>query len=158
MDALNEDQCGCYVEPAAGRQVDLDGHVLRLLTSRQQTEGRLSVFEARNVVGVTDRHIHHDAVKAVYVLEGSYRWVIGDEEFLARAGSFLVVPRHTAHDFEAVTEGARQLFVFSPAGMDEFMIEASDRIARGLHAFEDYADLYERYDVEPVDSGATPAR
>lgn len=139
-----------YLVPPHGREpLDLDGHKLTMLATREDTDGRLSVFEARNVPSsIADRHIHHDAVKTIYVLEGTYLIHVGERGYEVGPGSFVFVPRHAPHHFEVGPEGGRLLFVFSPAGMEHYFMEEAQLFANGRRDEESVADLYRRYDVE----------
>lgn len=130
-------------------EVDLAGHRLSFLALAEETGGRISAFEARNKpAAIADRHIHHDAVKLAYILEGGYRWHVGESSWDVGPGSLVVVPRHVAHHFEVGPDGARQLFIFAPAGMEEFFVEEADLIARDAVTDEALAELYRKYDVE----------
>lgn len=141
-----------FVSPGTLEALDLQGHMLTMLATREQTGGAFSVFEARNrPSSIADRHIHHDAVKASYILEGGYRWHIGDRSYEAGPGSFVLVRRHVPHHFEVGPEGGRQLFIFTPAGMEHFFIEAVHGLAEGRDDNDQFwTELNSRYDVEPV--------
>lgn len=147
---MKQIETGYFVLPETAGVVDLAGHELRILAERESTGGRVSVFEARNKQCVADRHIHHDSVKVVYILEGSYVWHIGDERREVGPGAALVVPQHVPHHFVVGPEGARQLFIFAPAGMEHFFIEEAWLIAEGRDDEAALAELYGRYDVEAV--------
>lgn len=141
---------GNFVHPGSSESVDLAGHELSILARREQTGGRVSVFEARNKECVADRHIHHESVKVVYVLEGTYIWNIGDEEHEVGPGAALIVPQHVAHHFSVGPAGARQLFIFAPAGMEHFFIEEARLIQEGRDDEVALAELYSRYELEAV--------
>ena len=142
---------GHVFAPGGGQILEFLGHRLSVLASLENSGGALSVFEADNPPStVADRHIHHDAVKASYILGGSYHWYVGDEEFEVGPGAFVLVPRHVPHHFASGPDGGRQLFIFTPAGMEHFFVEVADafREHRLNEAFID--SLSERYDVEQV--------
>ena len=140
-----------FIAPGGKEPVDLAGHKLTMLATSENTHGKLCIFEARNLPSfVADRHIHHDAVKTFYVVEGTYRISVGDETFDAPPGSFVLVPRHAPHHFETGPEGGRVVFTFVPAGMENFFIEEARLLAEGRHDEETVAELYRRYDVEPA--------
>jgi quercetin dioxygenase-like cupin family protein len=103
-----------------------------------ETAGALTALE--NVIAPGDGpplHTHRDEDEAWYVLAGSLRFRLGDEEATAAAGSFLFVPRGVVHAF--VNDGdepARILVLFTPAGMERFFdefaaLEAFDPAAFG---------------------------
>jgi mannose-6-phosphate isomerase-like protein (cupin superfamily) len=66
-------------------------------------------------------HAHHSEDEAWYVLEGTLRFRLGDQDASAPAGSFVFVPRGTPHCFQnAGDQPARILVLFTPSGMETF--------------------------------------
>ena len=69
-------------------------------------------------------HVHGAEEEAWYVLSGELTFKIGEQSILAPTGSFVLVPRGTAHSFgNASTEPARYLQIFSPPGMEAYFAE-----------------------------------
>jgi quercetin dioxygenase-like cupin family protein len=87
-----------------------------------QTGGALTAFE--NEIAPGDGpplHVHAGEDESWYVLEGTLRFTIGEEQSEAPAGSFVFVPRGSPHCFKNVgAEPARILVMFTPAGMETF--------------------------------------
>jgi quercetin dioxygenase-like cupin family protein len=66
-------------------------------------------------------HIHVREDEMYYVLDGDVRFKADDRMFEAPTGSFVFIPRGTAHCFQNVGDGpARLLVMFTPAGMERF--------------------------------------
>ena len=66
--------------------------------------------------------------EAFYVLEGEYLMYIEDRRTLCRPGTFVYVPRNTAHTFKVVSaEPGKKLNLFSPAAMVGFFEELALR-------------------------------
>ena len=88
----------------------------------EQSDGTLTAFE--NLVAAGDGpplHTHANEDEAVYVLEGEVRFKLGDEIVTAPTGSYVFIPRGTAHAWQNVGDGpARILVLFTPAGMERF--------------------------------------
>jgi mannose-6-phosphate isomerase-like protein (cupin superfamily) len=61
-------------------------------------------------------HVHHRDDEAWYVLEGTLRFVIGDEEFEAGPGTAVLAPRGVPHAYGNARRGtpARYLLVLTP--------------------------------------------
>ncbi len=88
----------------------------------EQTNGALTVFE--NVIAPDDGpplHTHANEDESWYVISGELRFRLDDAILPAPAGSFVYVPRGTAHCFQNVGEqAARILVMFTPSGMEGF--------------------------------------
>ena len=86
------------------------------------TNGSLTAIE--NTIAPGDGpplHKHANEDEAFYILEGQLRFRIDDELHPAPAGSFVFVPRGSAHCFQNIGDTpARILVLFTPAGMEGF--------------------------------------
>jgi hypothetical protein len=70
-------------------------------------------------------HTHHGA-EAVYVLDGTLRYHIGDETIEGSAGSFFYIPDGTLENFEPI-DAARILVVYAPgSAIDKFFSEVGE--------------------------------
>lgn len=117
--------------------VTLPGHAQRLnlgnfeavvLATHEQTSGEFSLLQTENEPPGfgPPLHIHRDAAEAFVVLEGEYRMYIEDTQHDCPPGTFVYVPRDTAHTFEVVSSGpGKKLNLFSPAAMVGFFEELS---------------------------------
>ena len=71
-------------------------------------------------------HIHHVADELFYVLRGEFTFQIGDVRASAGVGAVAFAPHGTAHTWmSSGSEPGRMLFVFSPAGFEQFLVEMS---------------------------------
>ncbi len=69
-------------------------------------------------------HVHGGEDEMWYILEGHFRLRVDERILDAQAGSFVFVPRGTAHCLQNVSEApARLMVMFSPAGMERFFEE-----------------------------------
>ena len=69
-------------------------------------------------------HIHHAHDEAYYVLDGHYRFKVGDEIAEATAGTFVFIPRGTPHAWSNIGSGAgRVAVIFTPGGMAGYFRE-----------------------------------
>lgn len=63
-------------------------------------------------------HIHHGHDEAYYILEGAYRFKVGDELAEARTGTFVFIPRGTPHAWANIgAQPGRVAVMFAPGGM-----------------------------------------
>jgi quercetin dioxygenase-like cupin family protein len=88
----------------------------------EQTGGRQTAFEMRIAPGEgPPLHTHAQEDETFYVLDGRFRFRLGDEITEAQAGSVVFVPVGTQHCFQnSGDEMARIFVVFSPSGMEGF--------------------------------------
>lgn len=70
------------------------------------------------------RHVHADHDETWYVLEGNFRFLVGDREFNAGPGDFVAGPRGVPHTFCAQTDRSRMLDIHAPAGFEHFFVQA----------------------------------
>jgi mannose-6-phosphate isomerase-like protein (cupin superfamily) len=97
---------------------------------------------------VAPLHVHHRDDEAWYVLEGTLRFQLGDEELEAPAGSAVLGPRGVPHTFwNPSEEPARYLLVMTPNTF---------RLIEEIHASRDRDQatlraLYAKYDCEIVE-------
>jgi quercetin dioxygenase-like cupin family protein len=119
-----------------------------LKASATQTDGSFEVIE---YVGpaAPPPHIHRMREEAFYILEGSFTFVLGEDDAVeAPAGSFIFVPRGTRHGF-TVQQGGRALLLVSPAGLGGFFAELGAGLQAGRSGAEIRAALAGKYDSTP---------
>jgi mannose-6-phosphate isomerase-like protein (cupin superfamily) len=87
-------------------------------------EGRVALVEA--VAFRTTEpplHIHRNEDEAWYVLDGRMTFFVGDESFVAEAGSFVFGPRGVPHTFTVDEEPTRVLVLATPGGFEHFALD-----------------------------------
>ncbi|MGN6871854.1 MAG: cupin domain-containing protein [Solirubrobacteraceae bacterium] len=114
------------VPPASGLKIDGPvGGPLLFKVRAAQTHGAMTVLE--NVIPPGQGpplHLHTNEDEALYVLEGQFCFKLQDDVLVAPAGSFVFIPRGTAHCFQNIApESSRILVIFTPAGMERFFDE-----------------------------------
>ena len=76
-------------------------------------------------------HVHGREHELWYVLEGEFRFLLGDSLVHQPTGGLAFGPRGTPHTFQNIgTETGRLLAITGPAGVEEFFLEY-DRRASG---------------------------
>jgi quercetin dioxygenase-like cupin family protein len=100
---------------------------LRILATAGDTGGQLGVMEQGAPQGFSPpRHVHHREDTALLVLDGAITAVVGDERVELGPGGFVWLPRDVPHTFRVDSETVRQLELITPAGIEQFHINASD--------------------------------
>jgi quercetin dioxygenase-like cupin family protein len=97
----------------------------------EQTGGAFGLIEQVLPAGFgSPYHVHHAEDETFYLLEGEATFISGGHRFKATAGSYVFLPREIPHGFK-VDAPSRLLVLTTPAGFEQFVIEAS-RPAREL--------------------------
>jgi quercetin dioxygenase-like cupin family protein len=77
-------------------------------------------------------HVHQDHDEWSYILHGRIGARVGDDEFIAEAGSYILKPRQVPHTFWNPDDGsARILEIITPSGLEEMFARFGELGARG---------------------------
>ncbi len=124
-------------------------------TTGDTTNGAVDTFEAALQPGYpgAPEHIHDANGEIFYVLDGVFRFKIGDEMIHAPAGTFAFVPRGTAHTWVNIDDGVSRLLTqFLPGGMRGF-VDATAELMQAVPpdpaALEAVADQFHTTVVGP---------
>jgi quercetin dioxygenase-like cupin family protein len=144
-----ETSAGFLVGTGEGAEVLLSGLSVQFKLRAGQTAGRLSITEmALDPHRLVPPHVHADEDEYSYVVAGTVGVRVGDEEFEATQGCYVIKPRGVAHAFWNPTdELARTVEVIIPAGFEAFFEElaaaSATRDARQIQ--QRRADLAVKY-------------
>ncbi|PWI43383.1 cupin domain-containing protein [Streptomyces sp. ICBB 8177] len=122
------------VGPDEGEVIVLGTTRMRVLEDGSHTGHRLAIAEsvlAPHTQGPPQhRHAQHD--EGFYVLSGTIRFTVGDEEHDATAGTLVMVPPGTPHTFANPTdEPAVMLSTFTPDLYVQYFRDLQDVLAGG---------------------------
>lgn len=115
------------LENKQGRALWHLGALLTFKALGEETNGQFWAFEGlanRNMA--VPLHLHTRDDEFWYVLEGEFRFVIGDEIRTGGAGTFVYIPRNVPHTFQVLSETARWFGVGMPAGFDQWFFETGE--------------------------------
>ena len=100
------------------------------------TSGLLTVLELENEPKHGPAlHIHRREDEVWYVLEGQFRFLVGDEHYRLSKGGMAFGPRGTPHCFQNIGDGpGRLLIICTPAGVERFFEEFAARGASSPRA------------------------
>jgi len=127
------DATSFVVAPGDGEKLrhPLGDHVTFKVRGRD-SGGAVTVFETQVSPGEgPPLHVHANEEEVIYVLDGKFRFQIGDEVTDAAHGALMFVARGVPHCFQNVGYGrGRLLITFTPAGMERFFeLAGGDRSA-----------------------------
>ncbi len=115
--------------------------------SAGRTNGVISIVEHPVAPGIlVPPHVHADVDEWSYVLEGEVGARIGDEEFTAPRGSYVLKPRGIPHTFwNAGPAPARLIEIITPGGFERFFQTLGELVARGERTPERLAQEAAKY-------------
>ncbi|MER5890057.1 cupin domain-containing protein [Streptomyces sp. NPDC001941] len=149
------------VRPGEGETVVLGTTRMRILEDGSGTGHRLGVAEsvlAPHTPGPPQhRHAQHD--EGFYVVSGTVRFTVGDQDHDAPAGTLVMVPPGAPHTFANVgDEPAVMLSTFTPDLYVQYFRDLQDMIAAGQQlSSEAHVATMRRYATEPAgDAPAAP--
>ncbi len=144
--------------PGVGRTIGVVGDIYRFLATGEQTAGKYAMWEA--VVppgGGPPPHRHSREEEAFYILEGEIAFRVGNEQFVASAGTFANMPIGSVHSFRNESgKLARMIITVAPAGLEEMFFEVGQPVEPGATSapvptpadFEKLLAAAPRYGVE----------
>jgi mannose-6-phosphate isomerase-like protein (cupin superfamily) len=103
------------VPPGQGHRVGNVEFLARTADTPRFTFGIIDFAPGREL----EAHVHHDEDDSFYILEGELTFVIGGEDVVAPAGTFVLVPPGVEHGFR--NDGdvpVRIVNVHAPGGFD----------------------------------------
>ena len=106
------------LEPGEGRKLLVLG---LQFTAKVGKADAVGAFALNEVLVVPDAppvplHTHANEEESIYILDGELNIEVGDRTVKGSPGSFVLVPRGTAHTLSVVgAQSAKVLLIFSPA-------------------------------------------
>ncbi|MCX4986020.1 cupin domain-containing protein [Streptomyces sp. NBC_00572] len=142
------------VGPGDGETIVLGTTRMRILEDGSHTGHRLAIAEsvlAPHTQGPPQhRHARHD--EGFYILSGTVRFTVGDEDHDATAGTLVMVPPGTPHTFANPTDQpAVMLSTFTPDLYVQYFRDLQDMNADGRPLTpQTNIDAMSRYATEPA--------
>jgi quercetin dioxygenase-like cupin family protein len=114
------------LEAQAGEKVWIAGDTVQIKASAAQTGGAYTMIEVLASPGNgPPPHIHKNEDETIYVLEGNFEILNGEQLIRAKPDALAFVPRGTVHRFRCVGETpGRILAIYTPGGIEGFFREA----------------------------------
>lgn len=131
--------------------------LITLLADAGDTGGALTANKATFSKGSpgAPAHFHTAATEMFVVLDGSMRFLLGDEIVRLERGDFLTVPPTVPHAFAPAADSEAELLVVFTPGLHRFdYYRLLERVYRGEATVQEIRDNSEQYDNHYVDSPA----
>ena len=103
----------------------VNANVLDVKIWANDTNGDLTIFEQTSLSQGrgTPLHVHPAQDEVFYVLEGSYRFKVGDEIYNLAIGDSIFLPRNVPHAWTQVSEKGKMTVILQPAGkLENFFV------------------------------------
>ena len=103
----------------------VNSNILDVKISGTDTDGDLALFEQTSLSQGkgTPLHIHHAQDEIFYVIEGKYKFQVGDDKYDLTIGDSIFLPRKIAHAWTQVSEKGKMLVTMQPAGkLENFFV------------------------------------
>jgi len=103
----------------------VNSNVLDVKVSGNDTDGDLAIFQQTSLSQGkgTPLHIHHTQDEIFYVIEGSYKFQVGNDKYDLTTGDSIFLPRKIAHAWTQVSEKGKMNVVMQPAGkLENFFV------------------------------------
>ncbi|WP_030689900.1 cupin domain-containing protein [Streptomyces globisporus] len=142
------------VGPDDGETIVLGTTHMRVLEDGSHTGHRLAIAEsvlAPHTQGPPQhRHARHD--EGFYILSGTVRFTVGDEDYDATTGTLVMVPPRTPHTFANLTDRpAVMLSTFTPDLYVQYFRELQEVLGDGRPLTpQANIDAMSRYPTEPA--------
>ena len=103
-------------------------HPNDIIISRKDTNNTLSVFVYTGLDKIgPSLHVHLHQDEIFYVVEGKYRFAVGEETMELGAGDTIFLPRNVPHTWIQLTDKGRLLYAVQPAGtLEDFFTELNE--------------------------------
>ena len=111
--------------PGEGDAFWMLGGLYEVKAGGDETGGAATIMEMTIPAGSGPPPHTHPGGEAVYVLEGTLRYHIGDEVIEGGPGSFFYVPEGTLERFEPTSQ-VRIIVIYTPGGIEKFFAEAGE--------------------------------
>jgi quercetin dioxygenase-like cupin family protein len=136
-----------------GRTVDLGVAQMRVLADGDVANGgafTLAEFSGTAAGPWTVPHLHRGMEESFYVLDGRFTFTVGGQRIPALPETYVLVPRGTAHTFEAGPGGGKFLLLMVPGGLERMFFELADLPPSSITDAAVRAAIAARYDSIPV--------
>lgn len=118
--------------------------------SAKDTGSHLTVFEYQGYEkGGPPLHYHMNQDEIFFIVEGEYRFQVGEEQYTLTTGDTIFLPRKVPHTFAQITNTGKMVFMFQPSGKMEDFFRALGALT-ATPAPEQGAKLFEDHDMKIV--------
>ena len=103
----------------------VNNNILDVKISGGDTNGGLAIFEQTSLSQGkgTPLHVHPSQDEVFYVIDGTYKFLVGDVKYDLKAGDTIFLPRKVPHAWTQVSAKGKMIVVLQPAGkLENFFV------------------------------------
>lgn len=106
-------------------------HPNDLKISSQDTNGQFSFFEYTGLAKVgPPMHLHFNQDEIFYIVEGTYRFVVGDDTQILQAGDTIFLPRNVPHTYIQLSAFGKLTYMLQPSGKIEAFFRTMNELTK----------------------------
>ena len=104
----------------------IPGAVFHFLAKSEETNGSFSLIKITVQRGAEPpAHTHSRKDESYFILRGSIRYTIGEDQITVNEGEYVYLPKDLPHSFQILSNQAEVLMWISPGGLDEWFWDNS---------------------------------
>lgn len=103
----------------------VNANILDVKVSGKDINGALAIFEQTSLSQNrgTPLHIHLSQDEVFYILKGEYKFQVGNETYILKAGDTIFLPRKVPHAWSQLSEKGSMTVIVQPAGkLEDFFV------------------------------------
>ena len=103
----------------------VNSNILDVKISGSDTDGDMAVLEQTSLSQGkgTPLHIHNSQDEIFYVIEGAYKFQVGNDKYDLKTGESIFLPRQVGHAWTQISEKGKMIVIVQPAGkLENFFI------------------------------------
>lgn len=107
----------------------VNSNIIDVKISGSDTNGELAIFEQTSLSQGkgTPLHIHHLEDEIFFIIEGSYKFKVGDDLYDLTTGDSIFLPRKVPHAWTQVSEKGKMIVTMQPAGkLENFFVTMAE--------------------------------
>ena len=147
---MQSSQRATVVASGQGRKFNVLGHSITAILTKQDTAGNYYVFEVVTPPGLgIPPHVHDREDELIYVVEGEFEIMLGEKQFVAKAGDEIFFARHIPHAFQNVGSRAGMTrWTVVPGGNFEEFFDKLSALPAGEPDLQLVAEIFAQYGMQ----------
>ena len=143
-------QKATVVATGQGKKLNVLGHSVTVKIAKKESIGNSYVFELITPPGHgIPPHVHTREDEFIYVVEGEFGIMLGEENFKANAGDQIFFPRHTPHAFQNIgSKAGKTLWTVIPGGNFEEFFEKLAALPTGEPDLKIVTEIFAAYGMK----------